>query len=125
MRYRLRTLLLSILVIAVLLTGIRWWFQPYALTGSYPNGARAWEQWQRRTAGYGLQHLATIRYYSNGQKAYEINRGDNVKHYWLRNGEPIDQMTFYGQPDVDEVFTQPRDTQSDFPWPYNGKLGNK
>jgi hypothetical protein len=123
MRFRLRTLLIVVFVVAVLLTGVRWWFQPYSLTGSYPNGVRAWEQWHRRTLRYGLHHIATIRYYPNGQKAYEIYRSDDVKRYWSRAGEAIDQVTFYQQRDIGELLEFSRDPQSDFPWPYNGHEG--
>jgi hypothetical protein len=45
--------------------------RPYVLTGTYPNGVRAWEQWNRRRLDGKLERIATIRYYRNGQKSYE------------------------------------------------------
>jgi len=74
LRFSLRTLLITIAVFGVGLgLAVSWWTRPYALHGSYPNGQRAWEQWERRTLALKLQHLSTKRWYPDGSLAYECH----------------------------------------------------
>ncbi len=74
LHFRLRTLLIAIAVIGVGLgLTVSWWTRPYALHGSYPNGQRAWEEWERRTLKLNIQHVSTTRWYPDGSLAYECH----------------------------------------------------
>jgi hypothetical protein len=95
---------------------IRWWTTPYVLTGTYPNGVRAWEQWERRTVSGKIEHLATVRYYTSGQKSFEYR--DGMKTYWSPAGVPIDveEWPQHFWEDSPEVVEQ--DSHSRRPWPF-------
>ena len=91
-RFHLRTLFLGTFVAAVLLgIVVSWWTRPYALTGSYANGQRAWEQWERRTLTLGIQHVETTRWYPDGTLAFK-SRGSptGTESYYAPNGDRID-----------------------------------
>lgn len=92
-RLTVRTTLILVAV-ACIVGGIsvHAWTRPYVLTGSYPNGQRAWEQWERRTLSGQIEHVRTIRWYPNGQKAYDVRNADAItqmKSYWSPEGNPI------------------------------------
>jgi hypothetical protein len=112
----LRSVFVAMLAACIALTIAQWWFQPYVLTGSYSNGVRAWEQWNRRTISGRLTRLAMIRYYASGQKAYEYR--DGKERYWSHAGEPIDRDTFWKHHAEDSLI-QPQDKDSRHPWPYH------
>ncbi|AMV34958.1 hypothetical protein VN12_22720 [Pirellula sp. SH-Sr6A] len=91
-RFRIRTFFLGAIIVAVLL-GIlgSWWTRPYALTGSYANGQRAWEQWERRTLSLGIQSVETIRWFPDGSLAFRWKaKRANKKTYYSPNGDTID-----------------------------------
>lgn len=91
MRFGMRELLLTVSCIGLLLAlVIRWWTLPYALTGSHPNGACAWEQWERRTVTMTIVHVKTVRYYRNGQKAYEFEAGGKSQ-CWSPRGQSVSE----------------------------------
>ena len=93
-RFTLRALLIAVLILGVAIAMLlRWWTQPYAITGSYPSGTRAWEQWERRTVTGQIEHIKTVRFYRNGRKSYELSNG--IKHYWSPNGRAIIEKEWY------------------------------
>ena len=70
---------------------LSWWTRPYALTGSYPSGQRAWEQWERRTFTFQIEHVETIRWYPEGTVAYRSHApGTRSKAYYAPNGDIIE-----------------------------------
>jgi hypothetical protein len=71
---------------------IHWWTMPYVMTGSYANGARAWEQWEQRTLSLTIEDVATIRFYRNGQKALVSASGK--REYWSPDGSSIGEREF-------------------------------
>jgi hypothetical protein len=94
LRFSLRTLLFAIVVFGVGLgLAVSWWTRPYALHGSYPNGQRAWEQWERRTLALKLQHLSTTRWYADGNLAYECHdpySANCSQTYYSPDGSTVD-----------------------------------
>lgn len=93
-RFRLRTLIAGIIVAAVVLSlMLSWWTRPYALTGSYANGQRAWEQWEQRTLTLEIQHIKTIRWFPDGTLAFESRFALNgTKTYYAPNGDAVDDQ---------------------------------
>lgn len=68
------------------------WTRPYVLIGSYSNGQRAWEQWERRKLSGQIEHVRTVRWYPDGQKAFEVRNASAkapTKYYWSPAGEKI------------------------------------
>lgn len=92
MRYRLQTLFVITAVASIGLgVLLSWWTRPYALTGSYPSGQRAWEQWERRTLTFQIEHIETIRWYPEGRVAYRSHApGTRSKAYYAPDGEITD-----------------------------------
>ena len=91
-RFSLRFLMLAVLFFGLVLgVVVQWWTRPYVLTGSYANGVRAWEQWERRTLTLKLQNVKTVRFYSNGQRGYEYDFADGKSKYWSPDGQPISE----------------------------------
>ena len=93
-RFRLRTLIVGMTVAAVVFALMfSWWTRPYSLTGSYANGQRAWEQWERRTLTLGIQHVKTIRWFPDGTLTFESRVSPNdTKTYYAPNGDVIDDQ---------------------------------
>ncbi len=91
MRFRLRTLFVATTILAIGLgLLVSWWTRPYALTGSYPNGQRAWEQWERRTPTLQIQHLKTIRWYPDGSIAcHSLANATGTMRYYAPNGDLV------------------------------------
>ena len=71
---------------------IRWWTAPYAMTGTYSNGIRAWEQWECRTVMMRIEHFKTVRYYPNGQTMM-IADFDQDMQFWTPQGKRTDGRT--------------------------------
>lgn len=122
-RFGLREFLLTIAGIGIALALVlRWWTQPYALTGTHSNGVRAWEQWERRTLTMQIAHVETIRFYRNGRKGFEVAKGE--ANYWAPDGKPITQEEYWrylvadGLKDVGD--DQTRRPYESFLWWWNG-----
>ena len=112
-RFSLRFLMLSVFCFALVVGGaVRWWTRPYAMTGTYPNGVRAWEQWERRTLTLKLQHLKTVRFYSNGQRGYEYADGETS--CWSPDGQPVSEEEWL-EYSSEDLATEVKDDQSQRP----------
>jgi hypothetical protein len=118
-QYGLRTLLLAFVVLsAVIAITIQWWTKPYVLTGTYPNGIRAWEQWNRRTLDWRLERIATIRYYRNGQQSYEYRLSTDQALFWTPDGKPTSSEEFWNHFTAEWPVPE-RDLDSQHPWPFD------
>jgi hypothetical protein len=84
---RPRSLIAGLFISLVIGSAILWWTRPFVLTGSYPNGTRAWEQWERRTLTMKYRRIKTVRYYRNGQRSYVDDRGR--KAYFSPDGRTV------------------------------------
>jgi hypothetical protein len=93
LRYGLRTLLAATAVVSLVLSlFLNWWTRPYAITGTYSNGVRAWEQWERRTVTGRIQHFKTLRWYRNGQIAFEHDVERARLRVWSPKGQPLSNV---------------------------------
>ena len=93
-RFSLKSVFIFITLSAtVTAVAIDWWTRPFVHYGYYANGARALEQWERRTVHLKYEHIRTIRYYSNGQKAMEYANGKTV--CWSPQGERISEQQWF------------------------------
>lgn len=122
-RFSLRQALLATACVGLLMgSAIHWWTKPYAMTGSYADGVRAWEQWERRTLSLNIEDVATIRFYRNGQKALVSVSGK--REYWSPDGNPIGDREFRAYFDQeqlgDAVHDQPERPYQSFLWWWNG-----
>jgi hypothetical protein len=94
-RFSLRGLLLAITCVGILLCVVlRWWTEPYALTGTHSNGIRAWEQWERRTPTLKIVHIRTLHFYRNGQKGYEYEYVNGKPQCWSPEGQRITEREY-------------------------------
>jgi len=118
MRYRLRTLMIAIAVVALAITAVLWWRKPYVLRATYPNGTIAWEQWERRSFAGRPEYLHITWYYTNGQKSSE-NKSGSFKR-WSPDGRPItsDEWAEFVLEDCGGIFPD-RDSISRRRWPLN------
>lgn len=91
LQFTLRVCLVAITVVTVaLFAAVRHWTKPYAITGAYPNGQVAYEQWERRTLTGQVEHIKTLRWFPNGKRAYESGAGASGAVYWGLGGERYD-----------------------------------
>lgn len=113
-------ILLVLAIIACVAIGISAyvWTRPYVLTGSYPNGQPAWEQWERRTLSGRIEHVRTVRWYPNGQKAFEgwsVDSGARI--YWAPDGAKIDDPRRWAQKHAHRLLPErPQDPESKRPF---------
>ena len=124
-RFSLRALLIAVACFGVLLgMALSWWTRPYALTGTHSNGIRAWEQWERRTSSLKIVHIRLIRFYRNGQKAYDCEYADPDPQYWSPEGQPTTEREYdaYLEEDGLEGITldQSERPYKGFLWWWNG-----
>jgi hypothetical protein len=122
-RFSLRQALLAIACLAIAVGLVsHWWTKPYAMTGSYANGVRAWEQWERRTLSLNIDHVATIRFYRTGQKAFVSSRGK--REYWSPDGNSVSEREFHSFFDQerlgDAAHDQTKRPFQSFLWWWNG-----
>ena len=66
------------------------WTKPYAIIATYPNGQCAYEQWERRTLSGKIEHIKTLRWFPDGELAFEGTAGGRDKVYWTPDGERFD-----------------------------------
>lgn len=93
-RFSLKSVFVFITLSAtVTAVAIDWWTCPFVQYVYYANGALALEQWERRTVHLKYEHIRTIRYYSNGQKAMEYANGKTV--CWSPQGERISEQQWF------------------------------
>lgn len=83
---------MAVVAIAVAL-GLATLYRPYCLTGTYENGNRAWEQWERYSWSLRPTHIRTVRYYRNGQIGMISEGGDKI--YRDLEGNKTDVAVFY------------------------------
>jgi hypothetical protein len=116
-QFSLRTFLLGFTAFTVLsaLT-LQWWLRPYALTGSYDNGNRAWEQWERRGLTGGIVHIKTIRFYPSGGKCIEYKKGGGIQ-YFAPDGTTVQEQEWNTKYAGDIMPDVRRDPNSRRPWP--------
>jgi len=89
MRYRLRTLLIVITLIATVTGALCWWTRPYVVVNDhYPNGQVFQEEWRRRNLTGGVERLSMATYYPDGRKAQDARRGLGVR-FWLHDGSEV------------------------------------
>jgi hypothetical protein len=85
---------------------IGWWTRPFVLAGTFPNGAIAWQQWERRTLSLNYEHIKTVRFYPSGQKSFEFT--DGKKTYWSPEGKEISASRWWGlYTDLPEAIDDP------------------
>ena len=95
------------------------WTRPYAVTGSYPNGQLAWEQWERRTLSGQIEHVRTTRWYPDGRKAFEgRNAGarNADKNLLVPEGEKIADPSQWWKEYSSYLPEQPQDPGSKRPF---------
>lgn len=98
LRFSMRTLLIAVLVFGTSAAlGLRWWTQPYVITGSYPDGGRAWEQWERRSLAGKIVHVRTIRFHRNGRTSYEHDFRNGETTCLTPEGRAISKQQWYSQ----------------------------
>lgn len=122
LHFWLNSLMLIVFIVAIALAALAgWWMRPFALIGTYPNGAIAWEQWERRTLQLKYEHLETVRYYPTGQKSLQHANGKT--RYWSPEGTEISASDWWNifkrLPQSD---AQPRNERpsKQFIWWWNG-----
>ena len=93
-RFGLRTLFVAVTAAAVMITALRWWTKPYAITRTWMIGGMVEERWQRRTITGAIVPLRTTRFYPNGQKAQEFSASGTIE-FWLPDGTPVGDTQFF------------------------------
>ena len=87
-QFSLRTFMFAVICLACTIVGVSWWTRPFIVTTeSYPNGSRASIMWRRRTLLFKTTHERTVRFYPNGELAFEFANGK--KTYWAPDGKEI------------------------------------
>ena len=85
-----RTLMLATTLLAVVgITTYRVWTKPYARFGTWPDGRRAWEEWERRDLLFELEYTRSLRWYPNGQIANDYDKRNHVELSWDPDGNSI------------------------------------
>jgi hypothetical protein len=125
-QFSLRGMLISLTVLSILTSAaVQWWRQPYVLYGTYPNGVRAWEQTNQRTFDGRLVSLGIIRYYHNGQRAYEYASADDTKRFWSPEGNGIEEDDFWRLYHSHLLPYVKRDPRSRHAWPFERRSQGK
>jgi hypothetical protein len=114
LRYRLRTLLIVVAIVALATQGLRLWRLPHAFIGTYPNGVRAWEQWHRRNFTGGEEYQFIVRYYTDGRISLDTRTGQT--RYWSPDGRRIsvDEWTKFVLQDCNGEFPEVDAATADF-----------
>ncbi|MGN6545329.1 MAG: hypothetical protein ACTHK7_09800 [Aureliella sp.] len=89
-QFTARVIIAACAVTAVAVVLALCWIEPYAIMATYPNGQRAYEQWERRTLTGKIEHIKTVRWFPDGKPAFEGRAAGGGGTYWAPNGKRFD-----------------------------------